>query len=243
MGSVGRENPARPRNLGGLSGIGGAGYVPFAMHRLPDPAADPRTDDRVGTEQERELVRALQRGDDAAFASLVRDHGAPLLATARRMLGNEDDARDALQEAFLSAFRAIKSFEEKSRLGTWLHRITVNAVLMKLRTRRRCCERSAEELLPKFTGDGHHVEPPCPWSDRAVRALQSKESSALLWRAIDQLPPQFREVIVLRDIEGLSTEEAGVHLGITKNAVKIRLHRARQSLRTLLDDCLEDVSP
>jgi len=213
------------------------------MSRLPDQAAAARTDDGAGDEREAELVRALQRGDDAAFAVLVRDHAASLLATARRMLGNEDDARDALQEAFLSAFRAIGSFEGKSRLSTWLHRITVNAVLMKLRGRRRCGERSAEELLPTFTADGHHAEPPCPWSDQAVRLLQSKESNALLWRAIDQLPPQFREAIVLRDIEGLSTEDAGVHLGITKNAVKIRLHRARQALRTLLGDCLEDLSP
>lgn len=189
---------------------------------------------------ELELVRRLQRGDGDAFAQLLHDHGGPLLATARRMLGGEDDARDALQDAFLSAFRAIATFEQKSRLSTWLHRILVNAVLMKLRSRRRRPECALDDLLPQFTDDGHHVEPPCPFSDAALRTLQSAESRTVLWQAIDQLPPPYREVVVLRDIEGLSTEAAASHLDITTNAVKIRLHRARQALRSLLGDTFED---
>lgn len=238
-----------PRNVRWSPGIGPAGYslrLPRSapMPRVPDvPLPSSRSGPGVPDGEEAVLIAALRRGEDTAFASLLREHGAPLLATARRMLGCEEDARDALQDAFLSAFRAVHAFEGKSRLGTWLHRITVNSVLMKLRSRKRACERRMEDLVPHFTDDGHHVEPPCPFSDAAVRALQSSESRMILWRAIEQLPDAYREVIVLRDIEGLSTEEAGTHLGITANAIKIRLHRARQALRTLLGDCSEDLSP
>lgn len=210
----------------------------------PNPAA-PHIGVAVSapTAEEAALVTSLQRGDEDAFTFVIRDYGRPLLATARRMLGNDEDANDALQETFLSAFQAIRSFEGKSRLGTWLHRIAVNTVLMKLRRRKRSCERSIDDLLPHFHSDGHHVEPPCPFSDAAIAALQSSESRELLWRGIDQLPPAYREVIVLRDIEGLSTEETALHLGITTNAIKIRLHRARQALRTLLTGVVEELSP
>jgi RNA polymerase sigma-70 factor, ECF subfamily len=192
---------------------------------------------------EMQLVHALQRGCDDAYATVVRDHGRILLAAARRMLGNEDDARDALQEALVRAFRSIGSFEGKSRLATWLHRIVVTSCLMKLRTRRSRPECSIEDLVPKFTGDGHHVDPPCPWSEFASERLQSAESRAILRRAIDELPAGHREVLVLRDMEQLSTEATAQLLGVTQNAVKIRLHRARQALRTLLDRHLKDLEP
>jgi RNA polymerase sigma-70 factor (ECF subfamily) len=181
------------------------------------------------------LVQALKRGCADAFETMVREHGRMMLATARRMLGTEDDARDALQEALLAAFRAIATFEEKSRLSTWLHRIVVNAALMRMRARRCRPECAIEDLLPRFHEDGHHIEPPCPWSGRAEQELLRSERAVLVHRAIGQLPPAYREVVVLRDIEGLSTEETGRVLGTSANAVKIRLHRARLALRTLLD--------
>lgn len=188
------------------------------------------------------LVRAMQQGDHDAFAVVVREHGRQMLATAKRLLGNEEDARDCLQEMFLAAFRAIGTFEAKCRLSTWLHRIVVNVALMKLRSRRSRPECSIDDLLPGFTEDGHHREPPCPWSEQATQALQSAESRQLLRRAIEELPSAYREVVMLRDIEGLSTDATGQLLGITGNAVKIRLHRARQALRTLLDRHIEDLS-
>lgn len=209
-------------------------------HRSDLPTADAHA--TTADADEVALLAALRRGDNDAYATLLRQHGRSLFATARRMLGNEADARDALQEMFVSAFRAIGTFEGKSRLGTWLHRILVNAVLMRLRHRRHRPECSIDNLVPSFTDDGHHAEPPCPWSDRAIARLQSAESHAILWRAIDQLPSAYREVLVLRDLENLSTEAASTHLGITQNATKIRLHRARQALRTLLGDALEDLS-
>jgi RNA polymerase sigma-70 factor (ECF subfamily) len=206
---------------------------PSAMTHAPESPAP----------AEMELVQALQRGCDDAYATVVREHGRALLAAARRMLGNEDDARDAMQEAMVRAFRSVGSFEGKSRLGTWLHRIVVTSCLMKLRARRSRPECSIEDLAPKFTSDGHHVDPPCPWSEFATERLQSAESRTILWRAIDGLPAGYREVVVLRDIEQLPTEATAQLLGVTTNAVKIRLHRARQALRTLLDEHLKDLEP
>lgn len=208
------------------------------------PAGTPQAQaaDEATLAQQR-LVEALRSGDGDAFATLVRDYGPAMLATARRMLGNEDDARDALQESLLAAFRSIATFAARAQLSTWLHRIVVNTVLMKLRSRRSRPECALDDLLPRFQEDGHHVDPPCPWSDHAERDLMRGENKELLWAAMDRLPAAAREVLVLRDIEDLSTEAAAQVLGITANAVKIRLHRARQALRTLLDRHFKDQQP
>lgn len=153
---------------------------------------------------------------------------------ARRIVGNEEDARDVIQDAFLSAFRSIGRFAADSRLSTWLHRIVVNTALMKLRTRRRRPEESIEPLLPAFRADGHHAERFTAWTEGAEQALSRKETREAVRRHIDELPESFRTVLLLRDIEGFSTEETARLLETTTNAVKIRLHRARQALRTLL---------
>jgi RNA polymerase sigma-70 factor, ECF subfamily len=184
---------------------------------------------------EETFVARLKRGDESAFESVVRDYGPRLLAVARRFLRNEEDARDAVQEAFLSAFRALDRFEENSSLSTWLHRIVINASLMRLRTRRRKAEESIEELLPRFVQDGHQVQESVEWGDSAEVLLEQKETRALVRLSIDRLPETHRTVLLLRDIEEVSTEECARLLGVTENAVKIRLHRARQALRGLLD--------
>lgn len=184
---------------------------------------------------EAELLAGLRAGDDAAYERLVRTHGGRLLAVARRLLSNEDDARDALQEAFLSAFRAIGSFHEGARLSTWLHRIVINAALMKLRSRRRKPEEPIDNLLPTFLEDGHRENAGPAWKETTESVLQQQETRVLVRECIDRLPESYRTVLLLRDIEELDTEEAAQLLGISPNAVKIRLHRARQALRTLLD--------
>ncbi len=159
-----------------------------------------------------------------------------MLAVARRLLRDEDDARDAVQEAFLAAFRSISQFEGSARLSTWLHRIVVNAALMKLRSRQRKPEEAIEDLLPSFLEDGHRVDHHAPgWPEPVDVLLQRKEVCSLVRRSIDRLPSSYRTVLLCRDIEGLDTGEAAALLGISENAVKIRLHRARQALRTLLD--------
>ncbi len=178
----------------------------------------------------------LRQGEEAAFEWLVREHGGRLLAVARRFLRNEEDARDAVQEAFLSAYRGIQGFAAGSRLSTWLHRIVINASLMRLRTRRRKPEDAIDDLLPRFAADGHQENHPTPTWDASVEVLLARsQTRAIVRQAIDRLPDAYRTVLLLRDIEEISTQEAARLLGTTENAVKIRLHRARQALRTLLE--------
>lgn len=183
---------------------------------------------------EAKLVADLQRGEDAAFELLVRTYGGRLLQVARRFL-REEDARDAVQEAFLSAFKAIGRFDGKSKISTWLHRIVVNSALMRLRKKSSKMEESLEPLLPKFLEDGHRENPGTAWPESPEKTVGREQMRHTVRQAIDQLPVKYRSVVLLRDIEELSGEEAGEILGLTPNAVKVRLHRARRALRELLD--------
>jgi RNA polymerase sigma-70 factor (ECF subfamily) len=183
---------------------------------------------------EARLLAGLRSGDDQAYEQLVREFGGRMLAVARRIVRNDEDARDAVQTAYLSAFRSIGSFEGGCRLSTWLHRIVVNAALMKLRRDRRRPEESIEDLLPRFQEDGHHVETFSPNDLPADEQLERAEMRALTRACIADLPDTYRTVLVMRDVEELSTSDVAAALGITPNAAKIRLHRARQALTTLL---------
>jgi len=184
---------------------------------------------------EADLLAALRAGEPSAYEEAVHRYSPPMLAAARRILQNEADAHDALQDAFLSAFRGLDQFEGQARLATWLHRIAVNAALMKLRKRRQTQERPITDLLPRFSEDGHQAEPVVSWDTAAERVLERQETRDFVRGAIDKLPETYRTVLLLRDIEGLDTEETAKHLGVSQGVVKTRLHRARQALRTLLD--------
>ena len=189
----------------------------------------------VSVAAEAELLARLRAGEDDAFEELVRQNAGRLLAVARRYLKSEEDAQDVVQETFLSAFRSLDRFEGGSRLSTWLHRIAVNAALMKLRTRRRKPEESIEDLLPRFLEDGHPVRSAIPWRPLSDELLGQKQTRALVQGCIDRLPESYRHVLLLRDIEEFDTEETARILGISANAVKTRLHRARQALRGFLN--------
>ncbi len=161
-----------------------------------------------------------------------------MLGVARRILRCEDDARDAVQEAFLAAFRTLARFEGASALGTWLHRIAVNAALKRLRARRRRPEANFDELLPRFDATGHRLGVRTGWTgaDGASDTPESRRE----WRArvaerLAELPEAAREIIVLRDVLGLDTAATAQALGITEGAAKVRLHRARMALRALLE--------
>jgi RNA polymerase sigma-70 factor (ECF subfamily) len=180
------------------------------------------------------LAAGVRAGDERAFETLIRNEGGRLLSVARRILGNEEDAREAVQEAFVSAFRAREQFQGHSRLSTWLHRIAVNAAIQKLRTRKRRPEEAIDDLLPRFLPNGGHIERFTAWTEPPDEAVSRRETAEFVRKAIDQLPESYRTVLLLRDIEGLSTEESANVLETTANAVKIRLHRARMALRTLL---------
>lgn len=180
------------------------------------------------------LLQRLRAGDEEAYEQLVRQNTGRLLAVARRLMPTEEDARDVVQEAFLSAFKSLPRFEGSAKLSTWLHRIVVNAALMRLRSRRRKPEESLDVLLPAFQNDGHHAEKFAGWSEPADRLLERAEVKQLVREQIERLPETYRTVLLLRDIEGMEIDEVAAALGVTTNAVKMRLHRGRQALRTLL---------
>ena len=180
------------------------------------------------------LLVGLRSGQPWAFEKMVRVFGGRLLAVARRFTRNEDDARDVLQSAYLSAFQGLQHFEGGSQLSTWLHRIVINTALMRLRSQRRKPEESIEDLLPTFQADGHHIEQFSDWTTPADTLLERKQTRASVRACIAQLPDNYRTVLVLRDIEELSTDEVATMLTMTPTAVKVRLHRARQALSTLL---------
>ena len=185
------------------------------------------------------LLARLRAGDELAYEELVRTESRHLLAVARRLLRNEEDAQDAVQQAFLSAFRALPAFNGQSRLTTWLHRIVTNAALMKLRARGRQPEDSIEDLLPTYLEDGHHTAQFSEWALPAESKLLRRETRGQVRTAIDALPESYRTVLLLRDIQELSTEETARALGVTPNTVKIRLHRARQALLKLLKPVMD----
>lgn len=185
--------------------------------------------------EESELLSRIQVGEPAAYEFLVERHGGRMLAVAHRFLRTEHDCHDAVQDAFLSAFRSVGSFEGNSTLGTWLHRIVVNACLMKLRSQARRPTVSIDELLPAFDETGHHVRAVASWSEPPPERLAGEELRNQVRECINRLPETHRAVIQLRDIEEFDTLETATLLGISTDAVKTRLHRARQALRTLLD--------
>jgi RNA polymerase sigma-70 factor (ECF subfamily) len=204
-----------------------------STHTGPDLQPAPSVD------SEEDLLARLRDRDPEAYAEVVRAVGGRLLATARRMLRDEEEARDVVQETFLSAFKSVDSFSGNCKLSTWLHSIATNAALMRLRSRRRRPESSIDELLPRFDESGHWVDPPSAWNP-PVDALESRELRRAVRRCIDRLPESHRTILLLRDMEERSTAEAAEHLGITETAVKLRLHRARIALRALLDRELAD---
>lgn len=191
---------------------------------------------------EAELLTALRAGDDAAFETLVRTHSGRMLSVCRRILRSDEEAKDAVQEAFVSAFRALHSFEGTCQLGTWLHRIAVNASLMRLRARKRRPEESIDDLLPAFTENGHAAVEPRDWSPSALQMVEKRETRDFVRACIDRLPETYRTVLLLRDIEELDTAEAAQVLGVSDGVVKVRLHRARHALRKLLSEKFEEGS-
>ncbi len=188
------------------------------------------------------FVARLRARDGDAFEKLVRTYMARLLRVARRFFTSEEDARDAVQDAFLSAYKSIDRFEAGSTLSTWLHRIVINACLMRLRSKRRRPEENIDQLLPRFKEDGHQIPPSEPWPVSAEEMVQSIQTSKLVRDLINQLPDSYRVVLIMRDLEEMSTEETAEALGITPNAVKVRLHRARQALSTLLEPHVRELA-
>ena len=190
---------------------------------------------------EQALIAASKNGDPAALDELVRAHQGRVYAFAMRMCRNVEDAKDILQETFLGMVRSLREFREESKFSTWLYRIASNACLKK---RRRGVhdptpeqELSLDELMPRPDADGRKAEIP-DWSEDAERALLRGELTARMETAIDKLPKEYKIVLVLRDVEGLSAEETAQAVGLSVAAVKSRLHRARVFVRRELAEYL-----
>ena len=188
--------------------------------------------------KEQQQLSNIQDVHEMDSEVLVRDHIGWMLALSRRMLGDHALAEDAVQDAFINAFRALDSFEGRSSLKTWLHRITVNACLTKMRQSKQRAEQAIDEYLPEF--DQYNCRIEAPWNHLASvdDVLESEHLRDLVKTNILTLPEQYRNVLLLRDIQGYDTSEVAMLLGISVSNVKVRLHRARSALKKLLEPLL-----
>lgn len=181
------------------------------------------------------LVRACQRGDPGALDELIRATYSDVYALCRRMLADADEAADATQEVFLRVMRSVVGFRGQSAFGTWLHRVTVNVCLTALKRRSRARATGAGPGRQPFAVPGDPdadriaADEASP-ADRAVTADLLARSEV----ALAALPEDARAVVVLRDIEGMSTREVAELLGVTESVVKVRLFRAHARLRKLI---------
>jgi RNA polymerase sigma-70 factor, ECF subfamily len=186
-------------------------------------------------DRDRALVEALRREPSAAD-DLLATYGDRACRLATRITGNPQDAEEAVQDAFWCVIRRIDTFRGESTFGSWLYRIVANAAYQKLRRRAaRRRELSLDEMLPAFDHRGKHVEPVPDWSASVDDPARQTELRAALSAAIEELPPDYRAVVVLRDVEGLAHCEIGDALGLTVGNVKTRVHRARLFLRQRLE--------
>ncbi len=178
------------------------------------------------------LVLAAKQGDLEAFSELVKRYDRNVFRIAQHITHNEEDAQDVVQEAFLKAYQNLEQFQGNSKFYTWLVRIAVNEALMKLRRRRSDKTVSLDEDVE--TEEGSMPREVADWSPNPEQLYGQSELGDILKKTIQGLPPGFRTVFVLRDVEGLSTEETAEMLGLSIPAVKSRLLRARLQLRERL---------
>lgn len=184
------------------------------------------------------LLDRLRTGDATALEALMGLYGTRVFRLAFSVTRNEADAEEIMQDVFLTVFRKYGTFEGRSALGSWIYRVTMNAALNKKRGRRAEVETPLEDLLPTFKEDGHREGDRswvlADWSQAPDRALMSAEATAAVNAALDRLPPHYRAVVVMRDVEGLSNEDVAEALGESVPMIKSRLHRARMALREQL---------
>ncbi len=173
---------------------------------------------------------------------VIRDFAPRVYRVARRLLGTDSDAEDVTQDVLMTVVKKLTSFRGESSLGTWLHRITVNAALAYRRKRARRAEREVPDPLADFSGDGQHAQLVRHWSSPPEQELLKRETSQLIEAAIAELPDMYRDVYVLADIEGLPNAEIAELLGLNVAGVKSRLHRARLMMRQALAPHFEETA-
>lgn len=180
-------------------------------------------------------LEALMAGDEKAFEQLVIQESPRLFRVIVRIIGDDDEAESILQETFLQAYQRINTFRRESKLTTWLYAIGINLARASLRKSRRLSsleDQEVERMQPEFNR-GMFVETPAVWDPARVTELSDRQQ--LVRKGIEQLPEDYKTVVILRDIEEYSTDEVAKMLDISSGAVRVRLHRARGALRKLLD--------
>lgn len=188
-------------------------------------SAQPRRLGDVSTKTDLEVVDLVRGGDTAAYEVLMRRHNERVYRAARAVLGRDDEAEDAAQAAWLAAWRHLDAFAGRSQFSTWLLRIAVREAigLRRQRGRLRRLAVEPEDILDHAIADPHERDP--------EQSASGGELGAVIQDAVDRLPPTQRAAFVLRDVEGLTTGEASDVLDISETALKVRLHRARATLR------------
>jgi RNA polymerase sigma-70 factor, ECF subfamily len=181
-----------------------------------------------------ELLVRLRAGDPTACDTCVRAHSDAIFRLARRMLDDDREAEDVVQETFFNAWKSLDGFDGRARLGTWLFRIAYNAALMRLRNKPQVESLDADSR--EEGAGGSMPEHVLAWEETPEKLVERKETAEILDRAIGALSPTLRAAFVLRDLEDRSTAETAQILGVSEQVVKVRLHRARLDLRERLGE-------
>lgn len=180
-----------------------------------------------------ELVDRLRAGDESAFASLVRQYQPRLLRLAEATVGSRAVAEEVTQETWLAVVRGVERFEGRSSLKTWLFHILLNRARSAL-SREQRAGRPDEGVELRFDKSGAWASPPEPWADRVDERLAAEHLAARVQALLPKLPEGQREVVVLRDLEGMPPDDVGALIGVTDGNQRVLLHRGRTRLRHLL---------
>ncbi len=190
------------------------------------------------------LVQRLRSQDETALAELSALYGAKIFQLAFRYMRNHEDAEEVVQDVLLKVFRKIDMFRGDSALSSWIYRITFNTAMSRLRRTRatRMAEVTELEIGTSTNDDGPGAHDPADWSNMADEEMLRRELRERLVAAVSDLPAIYREPVILRDLRGMSTEEASTELRVKDQTLKSRLHRGRLLLRAGLADFAGGVS-
>ncbi|MDM8536435.1 sigma-70 family RNA polymerase sigma factor [Desulfobacterales bacterium HSG17] len=194
-------------------------------------------------DEDQAIVKAALAGNPKAFTEIVHRYQERLYNFGLRMCKNRQDAEDLIQDTFINAFRSLSGFKGKAKFKNWIYTIAANACLKKKRAIRNAPENEVnlEEWHQQTMEQGHHSTVKMPaWADAPLDSLLNEELSAKIRKSIEKLPTKYRLVLLLRDVEGFSTDETAEMLHLSTANVKVRLHRARFYLRDHLKGYFED---
>lgn len=203
--------------------------APQESHRVRRGSRLPKQTESPSDER---LIQQIKEGNHRALETIFNRHLKNVYRQACKIVENEADAEEVVQDVFLTIHKKANFFRGQAAFSTWLYRLTVNAALTKLRRRKKGEEVFLDDYLPRFRQDGHHeVRPVVDWSEGIDELLARTELQRTVRQAIDMLPPLDKSVLVMSDLDGVPNREIGDTLGLSLQAVKARLHRARLFLR------------